>query len=99
MGKQARDALQAALNQEPTADAAAQQEAASRPIPPIDPPRGDSAKIMVAPLSTRALTEPVKLAREYASAAAAICESSTLQPQSRKNAVKMLKLALELLGE
>lgn len=47
---------------------------------------------------TRALTDPAGLAREYATAAAEILAAKQLQPQSRKDATRLLRLAMEMLG-
>lgn len=49
------------------------------------------------PAATRALGEPHKVAREYALAAAKICETSMLQQASVANARRLLKAALALL--
>lgn len=49
-------------------------------------------------LATRALTDPVGLAREYAVAAAEILAAKQLVPQSKVNAIRLLKLAGEMLA-
>lgn len=49
-------------------------------------------------LATRALTDPIGLAREYASAAAEILAGGRLLvPQSKTNAIRLLRLSIEML--
>lgn len=84
-----REALEGAASRPTIGD---QQRAAAAVAPPTPP-------LPTFALTTKALTNPIALAREYALAAAEVCGSTQLQPQSRKNVCRLLRLALELVGE
>jgi hypothetical protein len=78
-----------ALNQ---ANLSAQQQAQATQV--LTPPPAPAVPAM----ATRALTDPTGLAREYATAAAEILTSKPLMPQSRTNAVRLLRLSIEMLA-
>lgn len=61
--------------------------------------RANAERQTPSPLAIPALMNPVGVAREYALAVAEICKATNLMPQSRTRAQRLLRMAIELLGE
>lgn len=72
---------------------------ASQPMPPPPAVPISVAADQFSVLSVPAVAEPHKVAREYALAAAKICDRPSMQPATAGSARRLLRAALALLEE
>jgi len=62
--------------------------------PPVMTPPHDAPVPAISELAARAITGGAGLAREYAAAAGELCRTADTNVQARKNAARLLRLAL-----